>query len=153
MGNLSVVVRQLRTERERAQREVQRFDAALAALGGVSSNGSNRGRHSLSVSARRKISLAQKERWAKQKAKPSPHNVRRGPQENRCSSTRTLGQGEVAAEEGGSIEGDLLLHRHVVEGVIHLFPQIIRLPVGENLAGIEESLRIGFPDIHSCHRL
>ena len=70
MGNLSVVVRQLRTERERAQREVQRFDAALAALGGVSSNGSNRGRHSLSVSARRKISLAQKERWAKQKAKP-----------------------------------------------------------------------------------
>lgn len=68
MGNMSVVVRQLRTERERAQREVIRIDAALAALGSPSSNGSNRGRHSMSAAARRKISLAQKARWAKQKS-------------------------------------------------------------------------------------
>jgi len=70
MGNLSVVVRQLRTERERAQNEVHRIDAALSALGSASSNGSNRGRHTMSAAARRKISLAQKARWAKQKAKP-----------------------------------------------------------------------------------
>jgi hypothetical protein len=72
MGNLSVVVQQLRTERERAQREVHRIDAALAALGSPSSNGSNRGRHSMSAAARRKISLAQKARWAKQKQALKP---------------------------------------------------------------------------------
>jgi len=68
MGNLSVVVQQLRTERERAQSEVHRIDAALAALGSASSNG-NRGGHTMSAAARRKISLAQRARWAKQKKK------------------------------------------------------------------------------------
>jgi len=71
MGNLTVVVQQLRKERERAQREVQRIDVALTALGSLSVNGSKRGRHSMSAAARRKISLAQKARWAKQKAKPA----------------------------------------------------------------------------------
>jgi hypothetical protein len=66
MGNLSIVVRQLKKERERVQREVQRIDAALTALGSVSSNGSSR-QHTMSTAARRKISLAQKARWAKQK--------------------------------------------------------------------------------------
>ena len=67
MGNLSVVVMQLRKERERVQKEGQRIDAALAALGGVSANGSSR-QHSMSAAARRKIGLAQKARWAKQRA-------------------------------------------------------------------------------------
>lgn len=40
MGNLSNVVQQLRRERE--QGEVQRIDAALAALGSISSNGAAR---------------------------------------------------------------------------------------------------------------
>jgi hypothetical protein len=70
MGNLSEVVQQLRKERERAQKEVHRIDAALTALGNLSVNGARRGRHSMSAAARRKISLAQKARWAKQKAKP-----------------------------------------------------------------------------------
>lgn len=70
MGNLSVVVTQLKKERERLQKEAQRIDAALAALGSVSANGSSR-RHSMSAAARRKISLAQKARWAKQRA-PRP---------------------------------------------------------------------------------
>jgi hypothetical protein len=69
MGNLSVVVQQLKRERERAQKEVQRIDAALAALGSLSSNGSSR-QHTMSAAARRRISLAQKARWAKQKASP-----------------------------------------------------------------------------------
>jgi hypothetical protein len=69
MGNLSVVVMQLRKERERIQREAQRIDAALAALGSVSSNGSSR-QHTMSAAARRKISLAQKARWANQRMKP-----------------------------------------------------------------------------------
>ena len=60
MGDLSVVVRQLKEERERVQKEVQRIDPALAALGSVSSNGTRP--HTMSAAARRKISLAQKER-------------------------------------------------------------------------------------------
>jgi hypothetical protein len=70
MGNLSDVVQQLRKERERAQKEVHRIDAALTALGNPSVNGTNPSRHSMSVAARRKISLAQKARWARQKTKP-----------------------------------------------------------------------------------
>lgn len=69
MGNLSVVVQQLKIERERALKEVQRIDSALDALGSLSSNGSSR-QHTMSAAARRRISLAQKARWAKQKARP-----------------------------------------------------------------------------------
>jgi hypothetical protein len=67
MGHLSIVVQQLKKERERVHKEVQRIDAALAALGSVSSNGASRS-HTISAAARRRISLAQKVRWAKQKA-------------------------------------------------------------------------------------
>jgi hypothetical protein len=41
MANMSEVVHQLKKERERAQKQVQRIDAALAALGSVSPNGSS----------------------------------------------------------------------------------------------------------------
>jgi len=61
MGNLSGVVGHLKKELVRAQQEVERFAAALAALG---SSGSN-GRRTLSASARKRISLAQKARWAR----------------------------------------------------------------------------------------
>jgi hypothetical protein len=60
MGNLSGVVWHLKKELARAQQEVQRFTAALAALGNSASNS----RHTLSADARRRISLAQKKRWA-----------------------------------------------------------------------------------------
>jgi hypothetical protein len=56
---------ELKKERERAQNQVQRIDAALAALGSVSSNGASR---TMPAADRRRISLAQKARWAKQKA-------------------------------------------------------------------------------------
>src|SRR5260370_12921857 len=68
MNSLTTVVQQLRKERERAQREVHRIDAALTALGNLSVNGSKHGRRTLSAAARRKISLAQKKRWSKLKA-------------------------------------------------------------------------------------
>ena len=66
MKLISGVVQQMKKERERAQRLVQRIDGALAALGSVSSNGASR---KISAAGRRRISLAQKARWAKQKAK------------------------------------------------------------------------------------
>jgi hypothetical protein len=61
MANLSGVFQQLKKELGRAQREVQQFTAALAALGKSYSNG----QRTLSAAARKKISLAQKARWAK----------------------------------------------------------------------------------------
>jgi len=67
MGNLSIVVQRLKKEQARAQKEVQRIGAALAALGSISSNGAAR-QHTMSAATRRKISLAQKARWAKQEA-------------------------------------------------------------------------------------
>jgi hypothetical protein len=66
MKLMSVVVKQLKKEREHTQKQLQRIDEALAALGS-SSNGSSR---TMSAAGRRKISLAQKARWAKHKAKP-----------------------------------------------------------------------------------
>ncbi len=65
MGSLSDVVQQLRKELERAKNEVERYGAALVALGSSKLGGQRR---TLSAAARRKISLAQKARWAKQKA-------------------------------------------------------------------------------------
>ena len=61
MENVSGVMGYLKKELERAQQDVQRFTAALAALGSSSSNG----RHTLSADARKRISMAQKKRWAK----------------------------------------------------------------------------------------
>ncbi len=70
MEHISGVVRRLRKELERelerAKGEVERYGAALVALG--SKSGALRGlgqRRLLSAAARRKISLAQKARWAK----------------------------------------------------------------------------------------
>jgi hypothetical protein len=60
MGKLSAVVGHLKKELARAQQEVQRFTAALGALGSAGSNG----HRTLSADARRRISLAQKKRWA-----------------------------------------------------------------------------------------
>lgn len=68
MGNLSGVVGHLKKELKRAQQEVQRFSAALAALG---NSHSNRGR-TLSADARNRISLAQKKRWAKARKGSQP---------------------------------------------------------------------------------
>ena len=64
MKHINRVVQQLKKEREHTQKQLQRIDEALAALGGVSSNGKS---HTMSAAGRRKISRAQKARWAKEK--------------------------------------------------------------------------------------
>jgi hypothetical protein len=67
MKNMSAVVQQLKKEREHTQKQLQGIDEALAALGSRS-NGASR---TMSAAGRRRISLAQKARWAKQRtAKP-----------------------------------------------------------------------------------
>jgi hypothetical protein len=63
MKHMIAVVAQLKKEREHTQRQLRRIDEALAALGSVSSKGTR----TMSAAGRRKISLAQKARWAKHK--------------------------------------------------------------------------------------
>ena len=72
MGNLSRVAGQLKKELVRARQEVQRFTAALAALGSPGSNG----QRTRSASARKRLSLAQKRRWAKRAASGSAATVK-----------------------------------------------------------------------------
>ena len=70
MRNLRQVLKQLRGERSRTQKELSRFDDAIAAFEKLV--GSNPGpgrprkpRRRFSVATRRKMAEAQKARWAK----------------------------------------------------------------------------------------
>jgi hypothetical protein len=74
MPNLSGIVQQLKAQRDRAQQEVERLEAALLALGSLGNrNGRLRRvraikkRKPLSTAARKKIAAAQRARWAKWK--------------------------------------------------------------------------------------
>jgi hypothetical protein len=67
MMNLVSVVGQLKKERDRAAKEVQQLDAALAALNG-SKYGNRTGRGTMSAAGRARIAAAQRARWAKVKA-------------------------------------------------------------------------------------
>jgi hypothetical protein len=70
MRNLRQVLKQLRGERSRTQKELSRFDDAIAAFEKLAGNNPGPGRprkprRTLSAAARRRISRAQKARWAK----------------------------------------------------------------------------------------
>jgi len=75
MPNLGGIVRELKTQRDRAQREVEQLNTALTALGNLESgNGRSKRvlvgrRKPMSLAARRKIAAAQRARWAKWKAR------------------------------------------------------------------------------------
>jgi hypothetical protein len=58
----------LKQARARAEGEVNRLGAALAALSNLMGRSPDRQRRTLSAAARRKISLAQKARWAKRRS-------------------------------------------------------------------------------------
>jgi hypothetical protein len=78
MANLSAIVEQLRNERKQVEKQLSALNAALAAFVGVYTGSSKR---QLSAEARKKISLAQKARWAKRAAtkgkKPGVHKRKR----------------------------------------------------------------------------
>jgi len=67
MTNLATVVGQLKKERDRAAKEVERLNAALAALSGSSGKRTaTQGR--MSAAGRARIVAAQRARWAKLRA-------------------------------------------------------------------------------------
>jgi ATP-dependent phosphoenolpyruvate carboxykinase len=76
MANLSGVVQQLKKAHAEAQGEVERLGAALAALGNLTGRSPSGKRRTQSAAARRKISLAQKARWAKRSIKTQTDTAR-----------------------------------------------------------------------------
>ena len=71
MAKLTGIVRQLKKERDRVQRQLSGLNAAIAAFAAVYVAGPKptRKRRKMSVKARAKIAAAQRARWAKVKAK------------------------------------------------------------------------------------
>jgi len=100
MENISAVVRYLRKELERARTEVERFGAALVALGSSKLGGQRR---TLSAAARRKISLAQKARWAKQngQAAARPKRPVSAAARRKMAAAQRARWAKVKSQEGG----------------------------------------------------
>jgi hypothetical protein len=67
LKGLASIVSELRAERTNLVNQLKRVDAALPVLGKLNGGSYTKPRRTLSASARRRISLAQKARWAKQK--------------------------------------------------------------------------------------
>ena len=72
MANISAVLKQLRSERERTEQEVERLDAAITALAHVGRKrgrriapAGRRPRRRMSAAGRRRIAAAQRARWAR----------------------------------------------------------------------------------------
>lgn len=78
MTNIVEMVRELRQERIRASREVKRLDEAITVLrllvgrnhAGHTPARTRKPKRAMSLAARRKISIAQRARWAKLKRTP-----------------------------------------------------------------------------------
>jgi hypothetical protein len=80
MANLSGIVKQLKDERDRVEKQLHALNAALTAFVGAYGKapalGTSEGTHTMSAAARKRISLAQKARWAKQAASNKTSSVK-----------------------------------------------------------------------------
>ena len=66
MANVSSIIAQLKKERDRVEKQLTGFNAALTAFAGVYSGGQPiRKRRKMSAKSRAKIAAAQRRRWAK----------------------------------------------------------------------------------------
>jgi len=88
--------------------QLKHVDAALSVLGKLDGGSSyTKPRRTLSSATRKKMSLAEKARWAKSilerpsgRSETQPDNVSSSSQEDCCVSARTVGEGEGTTEEG-----------------------------------------------------
>ena len=97
MANIASIVKELRQERSR-------LDEAIKALAGLAtSNNAGRGtrRRNISAAGRRRISLAQKARWAKARGTAKPRLVRTMSQaaRNRIAAAQRARWAKVRAQE------------------------------------------------------
>lgn len=65
MANLSGIVKQLKKERARVERQLSGLNAALTAFTGVYGGKPTRKRRKMSARSRAKIAAAQRRRWAR----------------------------------------------------------------------------------------
>jgi hypothetical protein len=70
MANLSSIIKQLKQERDRVEKQLSGLNAALRAFANVYSGAKpSRKRRKMSAKSRAKIAAAQRRRWAKVRAK------------------------------------------------------------------------------------
>ena len=71
MPNLSSIMKQLKQERDRVEKQLSGLNAALTAFAGVYGGKPTRKRRKMSAKSRAKIAAAQRRRWAKFKKSKS----------------------------------------------------------------------------------
>jgi hypothetical protein len=84
MANLAGVLGQLREERQHAEEQVAKLDQAISAIAGLmgrisvrTAGKTDRPKRSMSAAARKRISRAQKARWANLRKQSQPTLVRK----------------------------------------------------------------------------
>jgi hypothetical protein len=75
MTNLSTVIQMLKNEQQRLTRQLEGISAALSAFGAAYVDRSSPRRGRLSATGRARIAAAQRERWAKTRAKTGRPNL------------------------------------------------------------------------------
>jgi hypothetical protein len=93
MANLSGIVQALKDERDRVEKQLSALNAALTAFVGVYGGkaptiGAAKTKHRVSAAARRKMSLAQKARWAKVATNGQPTQTTAKPKRIVSASSR-----------------------------------------------------------------
>ena len=107
MSNLNSALDQLREERRQAEAQVEKLNQAIAVIEGLSGRNStraargNRGGRSLSAAARRRISEAQRARWAQRKkqqgtSSPGPRPVAGGRKPLSAAARRKIAAAQKA---------------------------------------------------------
>jgi hypothetical protein len=69
MANLKLVLKQLKQEKKRATKELERLEEAIGSFGRLVGKTAARTSRKLSAAGRRRIAAAQRARWAKLRAK------------------------------------------------------------------------------------
>jgi len=69
MANVSSILRQLKQERDRVERQLSGLNAAITAFAGMYGGRPSGKRRKMSAKSRAKIAAAQRARWAKFRAK------------------------------------------------------------------------------------
>jgi hypothetical protein len=65
MANVPSIVKQLKRERDRVERQLRGLNPAVSAFAGVYGGGQTKKRRKMSARSRAKIAAAQRARWAK----------------------------------------------------------------------------------------
>jgi hypothetical protein len=68
MVNVSSIMKQLKQERDRVERQLSGLNAALTAFASVYSGSAVNGKRRISAAGRKRVAAAQRARWAKTKA-------------------------------------------------------------------------------------